>query len=232
VPWDLRHGDWREVLADVECDALITDPPYSARTHEKQVYATRPGGLAGHEVARTGIPYEPIGEGDALELVHAWHERTRGWMCIFTDHNLVPAFERELKATGRTVFCPVPIVQYGMNVRLAGDGPSNWGLWMLVARPKALCKWGTLPGAYTGNPGRNGTRTVVGAKPLWLMQGIVRDYTRPGDLVCDPFAGSGTTLLAAEMLGRNSVGAEIDADTHAMAVKRLTGAREQTELAL
>lgn len=30
--WELRLGDYREVLADVTCDALITDPPYSART--------------------------------------------------------------------------------------------------------------------------------------------------------------------------------------------------------
>jgi 23S rRNA G2445 N2-methylase RlmL len=30
---ELRLGDWREVLADVEPDAVITDPPYSERTH-------------------------------------------------------------------------------------------------------------------------------------------------------------------------------------------------------
>lgn len=29
----LRFGDWRQVLADVTCDSLISDPPYSARTH-------------------------------------------------------------------------------------------------------------------------------------------------------------------------------------------------------
>lgn len=31
---DLRLGRWQDVLADVECDALICDPPYSARTHK------------------------------------------------------------------------------------------------------------------------------------------------------------------------------------------------------
>lgn len=33
-PIELRLGDYREVLADVEADAVITDPPYSERTHK------------------------------------------------------------------------------------------------------------------------------------------------------------------------------------------------------
>lgn len=31
--WELRLGDYREVLAGVTCDAVITDPPYSERMH-------------------------------------------------------------------------------------------------------------------------------------------------------------------------------------------------------
>ena len=58
-------------------------------------------------------------------------------------------------------------------------------------------------------------------KPLWLMRAIIRDYTRPGDLVCDPCAGGGTTLLAAAMEGRRAVGAEIDPKTYALAQKRI-----------
>jgi DNA modification methylase len=39
---------------------------------------------------------------------------------------------------------------------------------------------------------------------------IVRRFTRPGMTVCDPLAGSGTTLLAARAQGRHAIGAEID----------------------
>ena len=62
---------------------------------------------------------------------------------------------------------------------------------------------------------------VVGGKPLDLMRAIVRDYSRPGDLICDPCAGGATTLLAAAMEGRRAVGAEIDHETYAKASARI-----------
>jgi len=43
----------------------------------------------------------------------------------------------------------------------------------------------------------------------------------PGDLVCDPCAGGGTTLLAAVLEGRRAIGAELDCATFEKAVKRL-----------
>lgn len=58
-------------------------------------------------------------------------------------------------------------------------------------------------------------------KPLDLMRWLVRTFTRPGDLVCDPFAGSGTTLLAAELEGRRYFGCEKDARIFRAATKRL-----------
>jgi 16S rRNA G966 N2-methylase RsmD len=50
---------------------------------------------------------------------------------------------------------------------------------------------------------------------------IVERFTEPGQLVCDPFAGAGTTMLAARATGRHSVGAELDPMHHATAAARL-----------
>lgn len=47
-------------------------------------------------------------------------------------------------------------------------------------------------------------------KPLSLLKRLISIYTNPGDLILDPFFGSGSTLEAAELLGRNSIGCEID----------------------
>lgn len=47
-------------------------------------------------------------------------------------------------------------------------------------------------------------------KPVELVARCVRNSSRPGDLVLDPFAGSGTTLIAAETLGRRGRGIELD----------------------
>jgi site-specific DNA-methyltransferase (adenine-specific) len=230
VTWDLRHGDWREVLADVECDALITDPPYSERTHTGH----KVGCFDAHGTCdRKPLEYDAWQGNDVTDFVAFFAPRTRGWFCAMTSHDLVPAWADALERLGRYVFAPLPCVHVGSRVRLSGDGPSCWSVWLVVARPsnREYQHWGTTPGAYVIR-GKVDKSPIPGGKTLRLMSGVIRDYTRPGDLVCDPCAGAGTTLLAAEMLGRNSVGAEIDADTHAMAVKRLTGAREQTELAL
>jgi site-specific DNA-methyltransferase (adenine-specific) len=53
------------------------------------------------------------------------------------------------------------------------------------------------------------------------MRAIVKDYSRPSDLIVDPFAGSGTTLIAAAIEGRRAIGAECDPETYAKAVKRI-----------
>lgn len=213
---DLRRGDWRTALADVTCDAVICDPPYGARTHE----ATADRG-DGYDKAGLRPDYTSWTPADVHEFVTAWSPRCRGWMVTLTSHDLVPAWEAAHAGADRYCFAPIPCVMRGMSVRMLGDGPSSWAVYAIAARPrtKAFMQWGTLDGAYTGVPGREagGGR----GKPPWLMAALVRDYTRPGDLVCDPFAGWGSTLAAALSLGRRAVGAEVDNDAHAEAVRRL-----------
>jgi DNA modification methylase len=58
-------------------------------------------------------------------------------------------------------------------------------------------------------------------KPLALMLALVEDFTDPGDTILDPFAGSGTTGVAAIRLGRKFVGIERDPKYFALAVERL-----------
>jgi DNA modification methylase len=47
-------------------------------------------------------------------------------------------------------------------------------------------------------------------KPIAMVADAMRDCTRRGDIVLDPFMGSGTTILAAERIGRRAFGLEID----------------------
>ena len=57
--------------------------------------------------------------------------------------------------------------------------------------------------------------------PEQLVENCLLLTTLPGDLVYDPFAGSGTTLLVSERLGRTSTGTEIDSNYVALATARL-----------
>jgi DNA modification methylase len=59
--------------------------------------------------------------------------------------------------------------------------------------------------------------------PLELADRLVRMFSFVGDTVCDPFAGTGTTLVAAAQARRNAIGTEIDPHYVALAERRLAG---------
>ncbi len=56
----------------------------------------------------------------------------------------------------------------------------------------------------------NGKRLHEQQSPIELLVRIILSSSKPNDLIFDPFAGSGTTLVVAEQLNRNSIGTEID----------------------
>ena len=72
-----------------------------------------------------------------------------------------------------------------------------------------------LPWRYTGN------RLHPTQKPLEAIRPLIEAYSRPGDIVLDPFAGSGTTAAAARQLHRSFIGIELDPTYHRNAEKRL-----------
>ena len=78
----------------------------------------------------------------------------------------------------------------------------------------------TAPGRDEKTQGKHPTQ-----KPLALLERVIRASTNPGDLVLDPFMGSGTTVTAAAKLGRRAVGVEFDEAYIALATKRLTATR-------
>lgn len=250
---DLRQGNWRDVISDVEVDVIITDPPFSGRTHKGYVSATsiteemadralaraqkHRGEIEAHAGKRRGqhdggslpkarweLPYLPLTEAYCQEFVEAWRYRVRDWMVIFGDHISNRWWLDALDAAGWLTFAPVPWVRVGSAPRFAGDGPANNCEWIAVARPKKRVRQhASRPGFYMGPTARAaGEKSLLtGGKPLWLMQALVRDYSLRGDRVCDPHAGSGTTLLAAAIEGRLAIGAELDERTWARARGRI-----------
>ena len=85
---------------------------------------------------------------------------------------------------------------------------------MLVSKPYDTSK-GALPRDVIEYPASTGhlSKELVGhpfQKPIGLIEKLIKTSSKVGDLVFDPFTGSGTTLVAARKLNRKCIGCEID----------------------
>jgi site-specific DNA-methyltransferase (adenine-specific) len=223
---ELYLGDCREILPGLSVDHIITDPPFSARTH-----AGHDAGARGWRdgAARQTLGYGALSATDVADISGLFCGAASGWICWMTDHTLAPIIHSGLDGRGRYVFAPLPFYQPGRSVRLSGDGPSSWTDWIICARTAAQHRWGTLPGGYIASEGW-GDKDRMGGKPILLMQALVRDYSRAGDLVLDPFMGGGTTLVACAQSGRRGVGIEIDPAVFDRACRRIESAARQPDM--
>lgn len=213
----VQHCDWHEMARRVGssggCDALICDPPYSERTHA----AHRSDGR-GDGRSMTTIGYDSLSAEDCRLFADSWSHVVRGWVVVMCDHGLAPAWATAWERAGRYVFSPLAYVVGGSRVRLAGDGPAQWSVWIVVARPRRepYSRWGSLPGAYVqphGFDDRAGGRggsegPIRGSKSRWIMERLIEDYSRRGDTIVDPCCGTGTTLIAAETTRRRWIGGD------------------------
>lgn len=72
-----------------------------------------------------------------------------------------------------------------------------------------------MPWEYSGN------RHHPTEKPVGSLQPLIESFTRQGDIVLDPFAGSGSTCVAAQRCGRRYIGIELLPQYHRAGLNRL-----------
>ena len=220
---DLRLGDWRTVLDDVTtCDALICDPPYLGA-------CASAGGRAFKDVVNASGPVMDYAPADAEMLVSLceWSRRCTGWCVFFNDFDGAHLIRKTLLAMKAVVAEPIAWVKPPAMSPARGSIilPQKGTEFIVCARFVKMSKWHThLVGSYGSAPStRPQDIGFTGGKPIDLMRAIVRDYSRPGDLIVDPFCGSGTTAMAAAMEGRHCITSEFSLANHAIASRRLGG---------
>jgi DNA modification methylase len=211
-------------LGDKSVDHVITDPPYEAEAHTLQRRVKR-----GDVLELEPLDFAPMNEGDRAEVSRAAVRVSSGWLLVFCQAEGIGPWRDSLLAAGAKYKRAGVWVKPDAMPQYSGDRPAQ-GFEAIVLgwAGHGRSKWngGGASGAWivnkNGNPDGNEHPTQ---KPLAL-----RLFTDPGDLILDPFAGSGTTGVAAIRLGRRFIGWEKDPKYHAIAVKRLTAAREQLEM--
>jgi DNA modification methylase len=63
-------------------------------------------------------------------------------------------------------------------------------------------------------------------KPLGNVAYYLQQFSEPGELVCDPFLGGGTTAVAAQQEGRRFIGSDVDPGAVQVTLERLRRAQE------
>lgn len=232
----LYCGDALEIVPTLgRVDHLITDPPYEAIMHaskDKLKGLVRPDGT--HHWKPLG--FESI---DAIrDDVVGWGAQVDGWFIAFCTAEGVGRWADAINPKN----CPMKYkracvwIKPDATPQMNGQGPAM-GAEMFVCAwaGKGFAKWyaGGKRGVYThltNGPGRHGAHPTE--KPRRLMAEIIEDFTAAGQIVLDPFAGSGTTGVAAVMLGRRFIGIEQDRRWFDIACKRIEDAQRQGDLFL
>jgi site-specific DNA-methyltransferase (adenine-specific) len=245
MSWIVHEGDCLDPvtglasLPDRSVDHVITDPPYEAEAHtlQRRVKGER-GALAddgdGRVVRVAPLSFPPIAEADRLAVAREIARVVRRWAIVFCQAEAVASWRDALTKAGLVYKRACVWVKLDAQPQLSGDRPGMGYESIVLAHVRGRSRWngGGKCGVYTfcknsNNPVRSGHPTQ---KPLLLMEALVRDFTDPGELICDPFSGSGTTGVACRRLGRSFVGWERDHKYAAIARRRIDGAREQVEL--
>ena len=199
------QGDCLEILPAVASDCVnfvLTDPPYLAR------YVDRSGRSIANDDNDAWLKpafseiYHVLSRDSFAVSFYGWHHADR-----FIEAWRAAGF----RLAGHLVFAKSYASNSGhMSYRhecaylLAKGAPRSQHLISDV-----------LPWEYTGN------RFHPTQKPLRALIPLIEAFSAPGDSVLDPFAGSGSTLLAARHCGRESIGIELDAKYHAIGQQRL-----------
>jgi site-specific DNA-methyltransferase (adenine-specific) len=197
----LYHGDCREITEWLAADVLITDPPYGIRW---SVSAYNGG------TAHNGI--ENDGDATARDEV----------LRMFGDHRPAIVFgspnaDRPIGTKQTLVWVKPP--DSGIFGAIGG-WRRDWEAIYLVGR------WEHLPAqrsavlrSQVGSLAIYTKRGHPHGKPVDLMEQLIGK--RPPGVVADPFAGSGSTLVAARNLGRHAIGVEIEERYCEIAARRL-----------
>ncbi len=203
------HADSLTVLRQMEpesVDAIVTDPPYGIN------YVSQTGAKVKNDTAPfIWFLY------DAFRVL-----KPGGSIICFTRWDVQQTFIDAMKLAGFKVKSEViwDKVLHGMGDTAAAFAPSHENIIFAIKgkysfpgrRPRDLVTYQKLASSQMIHPTE---------KPVGLLTNLISSVTKPGDLIIDPFAGSGSTCVAAKKTGRRFIGIELDDEHFKNASRRI-----------
>jgi DNA modification methylase len=197
-------GDCREILPLVRADVVVTDPPYGIGFAEY---------LSHQDHAREYPAFIQTCTAQAEACI------SNGWFVVFQSATTVREWPTWFQRPFRLVAYPKTFTQILKNIGPIystdyalfwpiGEPPTPRGL----GRDWCIANTSDMSRRFPGHPCN---------RPIDQMLHAVSTFSLEGNVILDPFVGSGTTLVAAKQLGRKAIGIEIEERYCEIAAKRL-----------
>lgn len=197
----IYNADSRDLLPDVACSVIITDPVWPN---------CPPGKITGHE-----RPYELFAE--FCGLIPPSAVRVAIELRNDCDPRFLEPMPKRLKFI-QVMWCQYVMPGYLGRVLGGNECVYVFGTPIAVAEGRRVIP-SVSPKAQPGDRPDNGHPM---SRALVHQKFVVKWCSDSDEVICDPFCGSGTTLLAAKHFGRKAVGIEIEERFCELAAKRLS----------
>ena len=241
--WTILHGDCLRLMREMQdgvFDAVITDPPYASG-----------GSTPAEKNKTTNQKYSsmsadkalPDFAGDQMDQ-RSWTNFMTDWLneayrlckpgapiCLFIDWRQLPSMTDALQRSGwiwRGIAVWDKVTCRPQKGRFRQQ--AEFIVWGSKEGMPLQRNVGCLPGVFRYTNPANAGRIHVTEKSLPLMRDIVQ-ICEPGGRILDPFAGAGTTILAAVREGYEAVGIEKTAVYYKLGSDRVKFALEAGEIA-
>ena len=209
--YKIIHGDCIQELnklANESVDLILTDPPYG----NDESYCRDKRTIVSDEHPLTGL----------LALAEAYRVLRRNRCCFFfldAKHlAFIDSFVRRYTAYRVRSYCvwDKRLMGLGYGIRPRHE------MILALEKGKPVYRSGGFANVLT-HPRAVTNREHPHKKPVEILTPLIAHTTAPGDLVLDPFAGSGSTGVAAVQLGRDFIGIECAYKYVQVARARLAG---------
>ena len=231
---ELRLGDGlagMAALADESVHAVLVDPPYGMMVHAD----VPKSGLNQHGSVRRNLEFDHhVADLDNLREMYtallgqsARVLTTGGWVAMWLKAERLNVAEEVGTAVGLRYRHPLILHRTNPTPRIRVQGPCvahefaalfSKGAGIFYGKPAAKCHSVMTHAVTSGSQRWHATQ-----KPMGLMRELVQWFSPEGGVVCDPMAGSGSTLLACVELGRTGLGWEIDPKQAQVSALALSG---------
>jgi site-specific DNA-methyltransferase (adenine-specific) len=222
-------------------DHVITDPPYREKVDQNARKGKKTkGGIAEHKL----FGFDPATEERRRHWTMWMAAVARRWVAVFSDHESSMEWAKCGERYGLEYVRCLPWVRTPDDLdaerprksgapQFTGDRPATGHevVVLMHKRDSVRMSWnrGGNTAVYNKPIVPTAQRVHPTEKPVALMRDVLSDFCEPGEIVCDPFCGSGATLVAAVQLGMFAAGGDMDSRWSRYTERRIAAAQRVME---